>query len=86
MDETLQRFLKQHAGDGTVWFLLPGGMVSGKLNSLDSEMPETVTLREAFVYWGHKVADVDVTTIRMSQVSAWGETLRTFLDEDFYEG
>ena len=48
MNEALHRFLKQHEGDGIVWFFVAGGLVYGVLNGLESDRPETVTLRKAF--------------------------------------
>jgi hypothetical protein len=76
MIDELQKFLEEYEDESDVWFLLPSGVIYGKLNTIGGERdkdPQTVTLSESFYYSGNEKRELDIATILVDQIGGWGE-------------
>jgi len=72
MEQTFNDFLKLYATK-QVWFLLPGGLISGTLDLEDKSL-QTITLSDvAYCIASTPINLPGTATILCSQISAWGD-------------
>lgn len=70
--EELTKFLEQHEDQKRIWVLTHGGLVSGKLNTLEARDPEKIILSDALYLSGGAPVDLDTATIIVEHVIGWG--------------
>lgn len=80
MNSDFMQFLRANE-NGMVWFAIPGGLISGKLDKLDIKT-HVFGLRGAAYHTGSFKLDLGDSSVLADDVSAWGLSMPTLLAEE----
>ena len=67
----LMKFLENHEGK-RLWVLTPSGAFTGILETIPEEVPNAITLTNAFIFVADMTSNVKEVSIDIHQITAWG--------------